>query len=728
MYLIRIVFISTTFILFLPIFCFSQTLEDALEKAADYFVESNAIDLSQQLIIGMQNYHSKKKDKTAELIETELYFALEKVLPEATMLLESQALAGVSSTNAIFIYGTYEQKGKITTLRLQALKGMISGEVLAQTSVNYSTDRSVNKALVAVLDIEADTLTEEQRKGFSDIFRAALAKSEQFNMASNAEIDKMDADQIQNTTGCTRDECATIIGEQLGVDRVISSSFTRLTESMFVLSAKMMDIKKGSIIITETVKHTGSLNTLDQALENLSVKLSSGSGSVQFLDDTGSTSFQGGVERITPKFSGDKKSRIAALFIGSTPSKVSVFFGNIKVGITPYQNLSLKAGQKIQITLKHVDYYDKTVELTLRGGTNEIEPIPLVSKYGSLSISSDPKNADIYLAGEKVGKTPYFNSHILSGLYLVSIDKHLYFPSENNKVRILAGKKTERNFRLKSNYGSLEIETKPLGTNVSLTNKDNELVENVVSPAKVRLIPGRYRLQISKTGYESLNFKATVARNKTQHILATEATLRKLEGKLIVSSNPYQKGASVLINGLKMGEVPAYLTLPAGRHMVSVESDYKRGSSEVVIQDGLGQSLEVDIYDQYSRYELIDQHNDWSWKMNTLITAGLLTGIYSYIEYKNTLNSLEDQKAEEDAMVDGQTEAEAKTHRDKAHKHNGTAKKHYTNHYVSLLISTGLLGAATWIWLDEPKNPDKVRWFPEIEPDGQVKWSFNIPF
>ncbi len=72
---------------FLPItICYSQSLNEALNEAAAYFAEKGKIDVSKKLVVEVKNFFSKKRDKTAERIETELYFALEKVLPGITMV------------------------------------------------------------------------------------------------------------------------------------------------------------------------------------------------------------------------------------------------------------------------------------------------------------------------------------------------------------------------------------------------------------------------------------------------------------------------------------------------------------------------------------------------------------------------------------------------------------------------------------------------------------------
>jgi hypothetical protein len=431
---------------------------------------------------------------------------------------------------------------------------------------------------------------------YSEIFRSGLFRSGRFNMVSSSEVDKLDLAQVQQTMGCSRDECGSIIGQQLGGDRVIFRNYSKVTDQIFLLSAKVLDITKGSIVTSKTINHNGDLTTLRNVLDSLAEQVTGVTTPVQFTAaSTKGVSVQGGIERITPRISGNKKSQVAALFIDSIPSNADVYLGNTKAGKTPFQNLNLEVGQKIQFTLKHQDYYDKTIELYLSGGTNEMEPIPLRSKYGGIAITSEPEGADVYLAGTRVGKTPYVNPHILSGLYLVRIYKPFYFPSENNLMEVIARKETSRSFDLKPNFRSLKIDTEPAGAYILIYNEKNELVKRVISSKNVKLTPGRFRLEISKKGYESLDFEVAIPQNQTQHITKNEVTLRWLEGFLIISSSPYIKGAGIYINEKYVGSVPLEINLPAGNHKVKVSTELKHGHSEVHINDGESKSIKVKL-------------------------------------------------------------------------------------------------------------------------------------
>jgi hypothetical protein len=266
------VFISA--LMLLPSLTHALSLKDALDEAAIYLTKTAVkIDSSKKMVIHVVNYHSEKQDTDAKKIETELYFALERHFLNYELVLLSEAIAGVSGRNAVFVKGTYEKQGEKTVLRLQALKGSLTGIILAQTMVGFETKKSVRKTLVAVMDIEASDLKPNRRKAYSEIFRSALIQIGAFDLASSSDIDKLNPDAIQKATGCTRDECATIIGEQLGVDRSISTTLLKLGERNYFLSSKILDIKDGSILSAITFEHKGGLDTIRDSLEKLAGKL-----------------------------------------------------------------------------------------------------------------------------------------------------------------------------------------------------------------------------------------------------------------------------------------------------------------------------------------------------------------------------------------------------------------------------------------------------------------------
>ncbi|MDH5560529.1 MAG: hypothetical protein OEY59_06690 [Deltaproteobacteria bacterium] len=271
----KLLYLIVFVLLFSPPALLANTdLENALGEAASYFTQSlKDHHQEKSIVIQVINSLTKAKDQTSNALETQLYLALESHFPGFKLIQLAENTVGISSSKSIFIKGSYKKEGDTVTLLLQAYEGIMSGEILAQTEIKYAEARVVKKTLIAVLDLDAEILNEIQKKAFSEMFRDFLNSKRLFEMSNSADVDKMKPEAIQKQLGCTRDECAAIIGEQLGVDRVISTSMFKITDTLFVLSAKIVNIEDGSLMVTATEKHNGDLGTLDQALKKLADQL-----------------------------------------------------------------------------------------------------------------------------------------------------------------------------------------------------------------------------------------------------------------------------------------------------------------------------------------------------------------------------------------------------------------------------------------------------------------------
>lgn len=250
-----------------PSIVFAATRQDALNDAAAYFVrEAVRIPHGQSLFIGkIVNHDSEENDTLGQDLENDIYFALERLTPDFKLVLDEQP----ESETDLSLVGSYELEGATTILRLKVVQGIKKQTVLALYHGEYTAVKTRDRMLVAVLDLEAPFMDEMALKAFSEIMRGAFSKKGAFDIVNSADVDKLDSEAIQKASGCTRDECATIIGEQLGVDRVVSSSLFRVDENLYVLSGKIINIRDGAIIKSRTVKHNGALDSLDTAVEYL---------------------------------------------------------------------------------------------------------------------------------------------------------------------------------------------------------------------------------------------------------------------------------------------------------------------------------------------------------------------------------------------------------------------------------------------------------------------------
>ncbi|MDT8445651.1 MAG: hypothetical protein RRB13_01985 [bacterium] len=248
-------------------------MEEGLETAARYFSEEvEGLNQEKAVYLEVQNESSQRRDRMAQKIETLFMLALSRTQSRFTIHQLNESLTGLSGQRAVLIKGSYQPQGKRMILRFSAIQSLGDGQVLGQTQVVVQGQKDLSDSLVAVLDLDTKDYNRQQRQIFTDIFRTQLRRAH-FKIASSAEVDKMDPDSIQKATGCTRDECATVIGEQLGVDLVISLGYARMSEDLAYLSAKVISIEDGSILASETQETNGRARDLPQALRELADKL-----------------------------------------------------------------------------------------------------------------------------------------------------------------------------------------------------------------------------------------------------------------------------------------------------------------------------------------------------------------------------------------------------------------------------------------------------------------------
>ena len=317
-------------------------------------------------------------------------------------------------------------------------------------------------------------------------------------------------------------------------------------------------------------------------------------GTPEFVPIIDNSDGSSGVSEVDPQPKPPAKDQLAVLLIESIPSGAEVWFGDIKAGPTPYQNLQLKPGQKLNITLRAQGYRDLQVALTLQPGSNTPKPFELTPAFGALSITSEPSGADVYLSGELVGQTPYSSSRLASAKYLVDIRKPLYLPLSNQTIAIEDGQRTERSFKLQPNFGDLSVASEPSAVTITLEANGREVYRGS-TPISLQLEPATYILSARKAGYAERRFEVTIARGDRTSIDKEQLQLRQLLGTAIISSEPTSPGARVLIDGKDSGTVPLVTELPVGSYEIAIKADQLSGTAQLQIRDGAQQTLVVKL-------------------------------------------------------------------------------------------------------------------------------------
>jgi len=442
---------------------------------------------------------------------------------------------------------------------------------------------------IVVMPLRSNSLSESEKELFETKLKEGFT-SRYDVYSGDVVLKKMAQYQL---TECAIDECYKKITSEFNTSIIGTASVEKESEG-YSLNFLVRDVYTGQDI--ETYADFCNLCDKSSALDKIKAMAAGGItlSTPAFLSPIG-TNGTTGITRITPTVSGEVNSDMAVLIFDTEPSGTRVYIGNAEAGMSPFQQSNLKAGQTILITVKKDLYKDRTVQVTLSSGINELEDIVLEPNFGSLQIISDPAGADVLLAGKKVGQTPYYDKEVSSGAYLLTVESPRYLPV-TNEVKVINGQETSLHFDLIANFGILSIASLPAAAEVIIYNTQGETVENGFSPAEFELRVGSYTVEISKQGYEPLEFKADVAKESYQVIEESDATLRPYLGYVMVSSEPYHKGASIIVDGRNSGQkVPDTLTLPEGSHEISVLTQELEGSMSVQIMDGETGSIVVPL-------------------------------------------------------------------------------------------------------------------------------------
>ncbi|WP_319580116.1 PEGA domain-containing protein [uncultured Methanospirillum sp.] len=200
-----------------------------------------------------------------------------------------------------------------------------------------------------------------------------------------------------------------------------------------------------------------------------------------------------------------------------------------------------------------------------------------VSGLGSLSVSSNPSGASIWIDGKNTGyQTPKVITNITSGVHSLKLVKEWYF-DHTDEFTICANQTTTISPTLPPE-GALSVSSKPIGAEIWIDGSDT----GMVTRSDIRsLSPGTHNLTLVKSGYA--NYTATFwinARMTTPFVALMDQT----GGSIAVTSNP--SGASVFVDQADTGyQTPNTITgLSPGTHTVLLKKDlYKDWAGAVMV-------------------------------------------------------------------------------------------------------------------------------------------------
>ena len=280
------------------------------------------------------------------------------------------------------------------------------------------------------------------------------------------------------------------------------------------------------------------------------------------------------------------------LSISSTPSGATVIIDGISRGTTPTTVFGLTAGSHtVRVTMGGYGDYESSWVVTA-GQTTPVTVSLSSATTGTISVSSTPSSASVFLDGVNKGMTPASLTGVAPGSHTVRISMAAY-DDYSTTVTVIAGQVATVNAVLKtaSGNGAIEVRSQPSGATINLDGSQKGTTPSKLTNVKA----GSHELTLSLAGYPDWKQMVTVKGGETVSVNAVMGTAAPTTagqtaasgtGSLSVTTIP--AGAQVYVDGALIGNSPTRSSgLTAGSHALMIKMDgYKDLSVFVMITAG----------------------------------------------------------------------------------------------------------------------------------------------
>ncbi|MFA4859815.1 PEGA domain-containing protein [Methanoregula sp.] len=296
---------------------------------------------------------------------------------------------------------------------------------------------------------------------------------------------------------------------------------------------------------------------------------------------------------------------VGAIAVNTNPSGAVVTLDGTTQLYSPATFNSVTAGttHTIQVITSNYQPYVSTVWVA--SGTTatvnaQLIPISPSSSTGSVSVSTSPEGADIYVDGQYMSFTPSVIPGLTPGTHTIRLQKAGY-DEFITTVRVVAGQRTPLSVTLGSlppTVGSMEVASAPSGASVFLDG-------TYVGPTQpnnyldlTSLIQGAHTITIRLADYQDYTQTVFVTGGKIVTINAqltpvSPGPVADTTGQIQIVSTP--PGANIFLDNVFRGITPATLNdIPQGSHVLSLKQSGYNDAVQTVSVTG-GQTTPVSI-------------------------------------------------------------------------------------------------------------------------------------
>ncbi|MEA1863847.1 MAG: PEGA domain-containing protein [Euryarchaeota archaeon] len=256
--------------------------------------------------------------------------------------------------------------------------------------------------------------------------------------------------------------------------------------------------------------------------------------------------------------------------VSSLSSEVTVHIDDAYKGTAPVTVSGVKVGSHT-IKLEKSGYETITRTVTVRAyetATVSETLTELAQKTGSISISSSPAGADIYLDAIREGTTPKTISGVTVGSHTIKLGKSGYVDITRT-VAVGAGETatiSETLTELAQEPGFISISSSPAGADIYLDGIREGTTPKTISGVTV----GSHTIRLEKSGHTAAVRNVTLRAGETSNVYEALTELAQKTCSISVSSSP--SGADIYLDGAYKGTTPAKVSdVSPGAHTLKLE-------------------------------------------------------------------------------------------------------------------------------------------------------------
>jgi hypothetical protein len=444
---------------------------------------------------------------------------------------------------------------------------------------------------IAILDFEGESVSQNQRKSFTDMVSGALLSYPQFEVVEREKFEYIMEEQQIQLSGLCDEDCIVEVGKVAGVQFMVAGNITDVGDNTIVVAARIINVETSQLMASQSiVVENFNIGTLLKTAPDLADAIMQ-----QYVNKKGLIA--GGYQTIVDD------SELGKLALNVSELGIHLVIDGRSRGIMSKKDIKIQlpAGQH-DIRIIKDGFGTQSFIVAIEAKTTISKSIPLISTgeaieeiidWSFLTIKTTPDQAMVVIDDIEYSAT-YFDDEVPPGKHTLKLSKPLHY-TVVKEIELEPGILHDLSFELKPNYGSISISSNPKGARIMLNDRQEiEKTPLTISP----LQSGQYNLTLSLLDYRDYTQPITISDGVETKI---NAQLTPAFGWLSISSTP--TGAQVFLGNREVGTTPlSEFRNHSGDYILSLKKPfYKEYQEMITIEDGKPLVQDVSLLADFGR-------------------------------------------------------------------------------------------------------------------------------